>query len=249
MDLDYSLQYRHFHDESDAHATRMAEWLCGYIGAELPEDRTTRVLDVGCGFGFSLRALRNLGFQNIQGLEISEQQAEVARHAGFAVEVVDDSIAHLKNLKGCFGVILLLDVIEHVPRHSQIELARSVREALTPDGRVIITVPNANSPLAVRWRYDDFTHHCSFTEHSLEFVLRNAGFSEIRIDNSKGVGQRPVRWWRREQRHALRKWIVRYFWEQMYAAELPPGQSIEGISFELNLKAVAFNRSGVSLPA
>jgi SAM-dependent methyltransferase len=239
--VDYSLHYKQFHDESDGHATRMADWLCTYLGPELPEDRTLPILDFGCGFGFALRALRKLGFQLVRGVEISEEQARVAKNAGFIVDVVDDSIAYLKGQKRSFGAILLLDVLEHVPASLQIELMRCAREALIPSGRVILTVPNASSPLAARWRYIDFTHHCSFTEHSLTFVLSNAGFDKIRIDNSKGIGRRPVGWWKRTQRNELRKWIVRYLWGQMYAAELPPGQSIEGISFELNLKAVAIN--------
>ena len=112
-----------------------------------------------------------------------------------------------------------------------------------PDGKVILTVPNANSPLAARWRYIDFTHHCSFTEHSLNFVLGSAGFGDIRIDNSKGIGPPPLQLWRRDQRSALRKWLVRFVWSQIYAAELPSDQGADAISFESNLKAIAFNRA------
>jgi len=243
MEVDYSLHYRQFHDESEAHAMRMADWYCAYLGPELPADRTTAVLDIGCGFGFALRALRKLGFNKIQGIETSAQQAKVAINAGFTVAVVNDSIDHLNALKNTFGVILLLDVLEHICGTLQIEFAQRVREALIPDGKVILTVPNANSPLAARWRYIDFTHHCSFTEHSLAFVLGSAGFSEIRIDNSKGIGRPPVRWWKRDQRDALRKWIVRFVWSQVYAAELPADQNLNEISFEANLKAIAVNRN------
>lgn len=243
MEVDYSLHYREFHDESDEHATKMADWLCAYLGPELSVDRATTVLDVGCGFGFALRALRKLGFMNIRGVETSAQQAKVAKNAGFTVSVVDDSIAYLKGVKSSFGIILLLDVLEHIPEPLQIELARCVREALMPDGKVILTVPNANSPLAARWRYIDFTHHCSFTEHSLTFVLASAGFSEIRVDNSKGIGRPPVQLWRRDQREALRRWLVRFLWSQVYAAELPSDQKLDKISFESNLKAIAFNRA------
>jgi SAM-dependent methyltransferase len=242
MELDYSLHYRQFHDESDEHAGKMAEWLCAYLGPELSVDPTTTVLDFGCGFGFALRALRKLGFVNIKGMETSAQQAKVAENAGFSVSVVDDSIGYLKGLKSSFGVILLLDVLEHIPGPLQIELIRCVREALTPNGKVILTVPNANSPLAARWRYIDYTHYCSFTEHSLNFVLASAGFSEIRIDNSKGIGRFPIRLWRRDQRDAFRKWFVRFLWSQVYAAELPSNESVHKISFESNLKAIAVNR-------
>ena len=35
--------------------------------------------------------------------------------------------------------------------------------------------------IATRYRYNDWTHYTSFTEHSLDFVLYHAGFSNIQI--------------------------------------------------------------------
>ena len=135
-------------------------------------------------------------------------------------------------------------MLEHVPVAAQIELLRTIRGALRPGGRLILTVPNANSPLASRWRYIDFTHHVSFTEHSLSFVLRNASFGAIKMDNSKGLGAFPRRWWERNQRDAVRKWLVRWAWLQVFKAELHPTENFADICFELNLKAVAFNDAG-----
>ena len=246
MTCDYSIHYQRFHDDSETHAMAMAEWLGIYLKGDLPEDRSSPVLDVGCGFGFALRALRASGFSDLRGIEISRHQAEIARRGGFEVPVVSDSNAYLQEHRGQFGLILLLDVLEHVPMPAQIDLARAIREALRPGGRLIVTVPNANSPLAARWRYIDFTHSSSFTEHSLFFVLSNAGFGNIKMDNTKGMDVFPKRWWRREQRDALRKWLVRYAWLQVFRAELHPSEKLSEICFELNLKAVAFNDSDVS---
>lgn len=247
MTSDYSIHYQRFHDDSETHAMEMAEWLGIYLKDDLPEDRSLPVLDVGCGFGFALRALRASGFSDVRGIEISAQQAEIARRGGFEVPVVSDTTAYLQENRGRFGLILLLDVLEHVPVPAQMNLARALREALRPGGRLILTVPNANSPLAARWRYIDFTHYSSFTEHSLFFVLSNAGFGKIKMDNSQGIGAFPKRWWQREQRDALRKWLVRFAWLQVFKAELHPREKLGDICFELNLKAVAFNESAVSV--
>ncbi len=241
MSDDYSVHYKRFHDESEPHAMEMADWLGVYLKHDLPEDRSAPLLDVGCGFGFALRAMRRVGFTNLQGVEISAPQAAIARRGGFEVAVVADTTAYLQQHQNCFGVVLLLDVLEHVPVPGQIELLRTIRQALQPGGRLILTVPNANSPLAARWRYIDYTHHTSFTEHSLNYVLANAGFGKITMDNSKGIGKFPRRWWRREQREVLRKWLVRYAWMQVFKAELHPSENLEGLCFELNLKAVAMN--------
>ena len=242
MSLDYSLHYRRFHDESEAHAISMAEWLGIYLREDLPEDRSSPALDVGCGFGFALRALRAAGFRNVRGVEVSAHQAGIARRGGFDVSLVANTIGYLKENRCRFGIVLLLDVLEHIPVGEQIEMVHTIREALLPGGRLILTVPNANSPLAARWRYIDFTHHCSFTEHSLHFVLRSAGFENVQMDHEKGIGAFPKRWWQRERRNALRKWIVRYVWLQIFKAELHANENIDEICLELNLKAKAFNK-------
>lgn len=243
MIYDYSIYYRRFHDDSEAHAKTMADWLWIYLKEELPEDRSCPVLDVGCGFGFALRALRAAGFSDVQGIEVSMHQAEIARRAGFEVAVVSDTIDYLREHRGRFGLVLLLDVLEHIPVPIQIDLVRAIREALRPGGRLIVTVPNANSPLAARWRYNDYTHSSSFTEHSLFFVLSNAGFGEISMDNQKGLGAFPSSCWKRKQRDALRKWLVRFAWLQVFKAELHSTENLNEVCFELNLKATAINNA------
>ena len=103
----------------------------------------------------------------------------------------------------------------------------------------MLTVPNANSILASRWLYNDYTHYSSFTEHSLAFVLKNACFANIWLDNAKGVGPFP-KWALRKRRHwgLLRKWLVRWCWLQVFKAE-QGYEPIENICFELNITAVA----------
>jgi 2-polyprenyl-3-methyl-5-hydroxy-6-metoxy-1,4-benzoquinol methylase len=241
MKCDYSIHYKRFHKDGEVHAIEMSDWLRVYLREDIPIDRSIPVLDFGCGFGFALRALREEGFVDLRGIEISSEQAEICRRSGFDVTVATDSVEFLRKNKGRFGLILLLDVLEHVPGNAQIELALAIKEALRPEGRLIVTVPNANSPLAARWRYIDFTHCSSFTEHSLFFVLKSAGFGKIRMDNTKGIGTFPKRWWQRDQREALRKWLVRFAWLQVFKAELHPSESLNDLCFELNLKAVAIN--------
>ena len=236
--FDYSIYYRRFHDDSETHAETMATMMGSLLEPHLPTDRSARIIDVGCGYGFALRAMRNFGYTNLLGLETSPEQAERSKNAGFEVVVTDDSIGWLKAHRGEFAFVCLLDVLEHVPIHLEIEFARAIHEALEAGGKLFLTVPNANAILSARWRYNDYTHHSSFTEHSLYFVLKNAGFDQIKIDASKGLGRLPKRLWRRHARQSLRRWIVRWCWLQVFAAEIP-WEKLDDISFELNLRAVA----------
>lgn len=237
-DLDYSVYYGRFHDNSESHARKIAGVMRWVLGGDLPADRSAPIVDIGCGYGFTLRALRDAGYSNLVGLEISTQQAEQAKRAGFVVEVTDDTTGWLRERPGRFALAVLFDVLEHVPPSAQVEFLRSIHASLKPGGVVLLTVPNANAILSSRWRYNDFTHHSSFTEHSLFFVLKNAGFESIEMDTRKGLRSMPWRLWRAEERIAFRKWLIRWCWLQVHKAEIP-WENLDDISFELNLRATA----------
>ncbi|HEX3716444.1 MAG TPA: class I SAM-dependent methyltransferase [Verrucomicrobiae bacterium] len=236
---DYTVYYRQFHSDTEEHIQRMVKWQRKLIEPHVPTDRSLPVVDIGCGWGFALRALKELGFHDIVGIESSLEQAEAARKAGFNVATPSETSQWLRDNQQRFGFALLMDVLEHIPVDAQIDLSSSIYSSLRPGGRVFVSVPNANAILSSRWRYNDYTHFSSFTEHSLNFVLKNGGFNKIEINAEKGLGLIPKRLWQAQERNALRRWIVRWCWLQVFKAELP-WERLENIGFELNLKAVAF---------
>jgi 2-polyprenyl-3-methyl-5-hydroxy-6-metoxy-1,4-benzoquinol methylase len=177
-DYDYSVQYSFFHEPTLEHAKRVAEWQKERLAPHLPDDKTVPVIDIGCGFGFTLLALRDMGFTNVRGIDIDQGQIERAVSFGLPAEVQPSIIGFLDLKPAYYGAVVLLDGLEHLPKPEQIPTIRAIYEALRPNGVLIISVPNATSPVAMRWLYDDFTHFASFTERSLKFVLRNAGFRD-----------------------------------------------------------------------
>lgn len=236
--FDYSIYYSQFHEGTESHRAKVSTWLEPIIKPHLDMSRDARILDVGCGFGNALYALKRLGYDNVMGVEVSNEQADVCRQAGFTVEVVEDSIAWLVNHPNQFDFIILFDVLEHVRVENQIDFLRALYTALKSGGKLLLTVPNANSILNSRWRYNDYTHHSSFTEHSLRFVLLNSGFKNLWIDSKKGIDRFPRRFWRSSFLPAARKWVVRWCWLQVFKAEIP-WENINDICFELNLTATA----------
>ena len=236
---DYTIYYRNWHSETEAHVAEMKGYYFGLLGKHLPEPQGKTLLDVGCGMGLALRAMKDYGFDRVHGVDVSPEQIAAGRRLGASCELVNDTRAYLSDCTERYDVVLLLDVLEHVPVDEQIGLMRALRGALQPAGRVIITVPNATSPLASRWRYGDFTHYSSFTEYSLQFVLLNAGFSRVEIPGQGPVKRPPLRFWSRGYWLSLRRWMVRFMWRQIVAAELDL-KSVDSICTELNLLCVAY---------
>lgn len=237
--MSYKFYYELFHSETDEYVSLAVSQLEHELRPFLPEDRTGKVLDIGCGFGFALLAARKAGFRDVEGVEISPEQAEVARKRGLDVSVVTDTTSWLAQRRDQYSTVLLLDVLEHVPVSDQIDLLRAIRGCLVKGGLLIVQVPNANSILAARWRYNDFTHHASFTEHSLYFALRSAGFDDVRIEAGTGAVRPSLRLWKKNIRAtakaAWRRFLVRWLWLQVFKAEIP-ALDTDTISLELNLR-------------
>lgn len=49
----------------------------------LPKNRNAKILDLGCGYGTFLNALRSLGYKNLYGVEIGKEQSEFLKVSGF----------------------------------------------------------------------------------------------------------------------------------------------------------------------
>ncbi len=239
-DYDYMLHYCTWHDESSEHAAHCTASYRELLGPLLPPPVPSAVLDIGCGIGCALLTLRELGFHNLYGIDIDSKQVSSCRRRGLPVEQVDDTVSFLEQHRNEFDLVLLLDVLEHIPMGDQIPLMRAVFSAMRPHGRAVLRVPNASSIIASRWRYLDHTHYTSFTEHSLRFVLQNAGFDQVTFPKEPRPRRPPLRLWKRSSRIWFRKWLIRYLWRQVLAAEVIDTAFIDDIPLSLNVVAVTF---------
>jgi 2-polyprenyl-3-methyl-5-hydroxy-6-metoxy-1,4-benzoquinol methylase len=76
------------------------------------ERRTGRWLDIGCGAGTLMEAVRGRGF-DVVGTEVSASAAEAVRAKGFDVRAGE--LAELGLEAGSFDVVSMVEVVEHVP--------------------------------------------------------------------------------------------------------------------------------------
>jgi SAM-dependent methyltransferase len=240
VNLDYAHYYRRWHPETPEHQEEMSAFYWRVLGPHLPTDKAAPVLDVGCGGGYALAALREMGFTRCAGVESDAAQVASCVKKGLSVELAADTVAFLKARAGQFQLLLCLDVIEHVPHDAQLAFTAALAGALATGGTLVFTVPNANSTLAGRWRYIDWTHHCSFTEHSLDLLLHSAGLGDIRVGEVEFL-TRPANWWLPFASGARHWWAFRFFrsWRRLEVmAELGP-QHGRTVPLSLNLLGVA----------
>lgn len=238
-DIDYSRYYKIWHSDNPAHIADMIVFYKRILGVFLPQNKESKILDVGCGMGFTMLALQEMGYKQIHGIEVSKEQVESCLSKKLNVVLACDTTAYLQNLHEEFDLILALDLIEHISVSEQLNLVRMVYQALKTKGCLICTVPNANSSLAARWRYNDWTHETSFTEHSLDFLLYNAGFRDISIHPTEFM-QPPGRRFRPSKAMLLwwLFWFFRFFRRMEMVAELGIEQG-KRVPLSLNILAKA----------
>jgi len=145
----------------------------------LPTDKSAVILDIGVGVGGFLIFLRDLGYLNARGIDISPSTIKSCQQKGLACELVEDTVKWLDMHVDEFDFIVLLDVIEHIPKGELIGFLSAIRRSLKEKGRLLIQTNNMQSQDSQLMRYGDITHHLGFCETSMRQVCFIAGFSQV----------------------------------------------------------------------
>jgi len=208
--------------------------LHAYFFKVLPKNKNTRILDIGCGFGQYLQALRKLGYEAIYGIDISKEAVAFCVKQKLNVEL-KSFINYFPEEK--FDFVIMGHVLEHLEKDKIIPALIHLRKnILKRRGEVLIMVPNAQSNTGCYWAYEDFTHNYLFTSGSIYFVLKYAGFNNIKfmdIDCTTGL-----KWWERLIRGELLKIyrLNKNFWNLITSSSYhKPSPKI--YSYEIKVRA------------
>jgi SAM-dependent methyltransferase len=180
----------------------------------LPASRDAAVLDVGCGMGQFLFYLKEKGYTHLLGVDVSDEAAEFCKNNVIQnVARIDDLCAFLETRPDAFDLVMMKDVIEHLPRAAVLPTLAAIHRALKPRGTVLIETGNMAAWTGTFLFYNDFTHVSGFTETSLRNVLTAVGFQRTQI-----IGYRERMNWRGRVLAALWRSILRL----IYRAERGP---------------------------
>lgn len=128
------------------------------------------VLEIGCGEGAVLAAMKDVGWQ-VQGVEISRSGAEAASRRGLDVTLYDGTKIPFDD--GHFEFVVLTHVVEHF------ENPRSVLNEATRVGRTVFV----EVPLEYHWRtprnfrWTDLGHINLYNMKLIRHLLQSVGLS------------------------------------------------------------------------
>lgn len=158
-----------------------------YIVDVLPSDKNASILDIGCGFGSFIREAKKLNYNLVKGIDISEQAIEFAVKQNFDVKKASIN-EFAEQSEERFDFIIMSHVLEHIYKDEIIEtLSLIANKLFKENGKFCLMVPNAQSNTGSYWAYEDFTHTTLFTSGSLFYVLKAAGFKNIKFLDPDGT--------------------------------------------------------------
>lgn len=138
-----------------------------------------RILDVGCGAGFFLRALGEKSWSRY-GVEIGDEAAGAAATVLGSQQIFTGTLLEAKFDTAAFDVVTFWSALEHTnePRKNLLEARRILRSG----GTVVIQVPNAASYQARMFKGDWFSldaprHRFHFNLQNLKQLLEGTGFA------------------------------------------------------------------------
>lgn len=184
-----------------------------YYASHLPTDMNASILEIGCGDGAFVYFLSKMGFGNVTGIDVSEEQVSVGRNLDIPNLQVGDALEFLKSKRESYDLILARDVIEHFDRNDVFELVQKISIALRPSGKFIMQVPNGEGFFFSSIFYGDYTHETAFTVSSVRQLFLNTGFVK-----SECYPTGPVPYsWKARIRHMLwaLKVFVHRFWKMV----------------------------------
>ena len=112
---------------------------------------TKSIIDIGCGNGGFINAVKSKLNNNSDcmslGIDIKSFKTWKGKRTFFKVHnILDDSNENYKNK---FDLVILRDVIEHIPNRFKRKFIQTAQDFMTTDGKMLITFPPYLSPFGL----------------------------------------------------------------------------------------------------
>jgi 2-polyprenyl-3-methyl-5-hydroxy-6-metoxy-1,4-benzoquinol methylase len=187
--------------KSIADTERRVSWLDSIISSP------SKILDVGCGYGFFVDALTNKGYEAM-GIEVSKLRLDLAKSSlqgDFIQGQIDDQ--KIQNLyQNNFDAVTLFHVLEHLT--DPVNFLLKCLNLIKPNGYLLIEVPNFRDELIGQsLEYAHFywqrAHLSYFSPFHLELTFHKAEIGNFVIDGVQRYGLRNLLHWLDEKKPQL----------------------------------------------
>lgn len=191
-----------------------------------------KILDLGCGDGFYLFLLSNLGLNlKLVGCDFDQSGLEAAKRNIKSKKVsyiAGDLMKRLPFVNNEFDKIILSEVAEHLP--NDVKGFKEIYRILKPGGTLCLSVPNANYPFfwdPVNWVLEHlfkthiksgfwaglwFNHIRLYKPDRIKQVVKRAGFKVETVQS--------LTWWCLPFNHYLVNFVARLLWSGKLSSQV-----------------------------
>ncbi len=210
---------------------------------EINPQKGDRILEVGCGDGFYLHLITNLGVKEIKltGIDIDQNALNAAKRnlRGKGVKLIKANLMEKLPFEGnSFNKIIMSEVCEHLP--DDIKGLKEVKRVLNKGGILVATVPNHNYPFfwdPVNWILEHFfnthikkgfwagiwnQHIRLYSQDEIKKVAVKAGFKVKKIE--------AITYWCLPFNHNLINLIAR----KLYSGNISPKLKVSMSKYQKN---------------
>ena len=150
------------------------------------------IVDLGCGEGALLLALRESGTQNVLGVESNNELADLAASWGTPI-VRKDLLTYVREERLEVATYVYADVVEHVP----FEVNMEVLGRLPVGSRLVLQTPHTETLRGHQYYLNVPSHLAAYSPFVLKRMFERKGYAvvaEASVDDIQPVGwQRTLR--------------------------------------------------------
>lgn len=215
-----------------AHFEQQVRYFTREIIPHLPADKNVRILDIGCGTGSLLMAMKRAGYSRAEGVDLSPEQLKMALEFGVDKVTEADALKFLQDHTNEFDVITGIDVLEHQTKNEAVEMLDLIKASLKSGGSLIMRFPNMDAPMPSVFAHADLTHELFLNKSSASQLFKSTGFSNVQVYPGLIYIEHPIK-------ELLRKAV---WWKMKFLAKISlfaSGRTWHDVEFSPNIVVLA----------
>jgi SAM-dependent methyltransferase len=139
-----------------------------------------QILDIGCSRGWLEKTLEGSGTARVVGIEPSPEVIARARALYPSGRFEVASVLSLPFENDTFDGVVMLEVLEHIPRNTEAEAFRELRRVMKTGAWFVFSTPFAH-PIATLLDPAWYFGHRHYTARTLEALFTDAGFQVDKV--------------------------------------------------------------------